>query len=129
MICIFAASVLTVYEKNLVQKQFRNTRVGGWVGGSLYDVTFCLAAWSPVPSRGLCPWSHVPSRGGGSLTIRAVKSGRYTSYWNAFLLLNFQQQKINQEKFSPWRRFGHSPRSANVMLLFVCTRSLSACKQ
>ena len=29
-------------------------------GGSLYDVTFCLTAWSHVPSEGLCPWSHVP---------------------------------------------------------------------
>ena len=35
-----------------------------WGGGPLYDVIFCLAAWSHVPSRGLCPWSRVP---GGSL--------------------------------------------------------------
>ena len=35
-----------------------------WRGGSQYDVTFCLAAWSHVPSRGvLCAWLHVPSRG------------------------------------------------------------------
>ena len=26
-------------------------------GGSLYDVTTCLAAWSHVPSRGLCTCS------------------------------------------------------------------------
>ena len=33
-------------------------------GGSLYDVTSCLAAWSHVPSGGsLCLWSHVPLRG------------------------------------------------------------------
>ena len=32
-------------------------------GGSLYNVTFCLAAWSHVPSGGLCLWSNVPSRG------------------------------------------------------------------
>ena len=32
-------------------------------GGSLYDVTSFPAAWSHVPSRGLCPWSHVPFRG------------------------------------------------------------------
>ena len=29
----------------------------------LYDVISCLAAWSHVPSRGLCLWSHVPPRG------------------------------------------------------------------
>ena len=41
----------------------------GFGGGvcSLYDVTSCLAAWSPVPSRGLCLWSHVPSGVGGGL--------------------------------------------------------------
>ena len=161
MICIFAASVLTVCEKNLDQKQFRNTRTdpgfyvrvcvggganllgarmflppanvwgkvmfllacvilfrGGGEGRSLYDDTSCLVAWSPVPSRGLRLWSHVPSGGGGwSLTPRTVKSGRYTSYWNAFLLLDFQQKKLNQENFSPWRRFGHSPRSANVVIV------------
>ena len=45
----------------------------------------------------LCLWSHIPSggglsrrwslhRGGGSLSRRkAVKSGRYAPYWNAFL--------------------------------------------
>ena len=43
-------------------------------GGSLYDVTSCLAAWSHVPSGGgLCLWSHVPSRRGlcpgGSLCL------------------------------------------------------------
>ena len=38
-------------------------RGGG--GGSLYDVTFGLAAWFHVPSgqRVLCAWSHVPVRG------------------------------------------------------------------
>ena len=52
----------------------------GGGGGSLYDVTFCLAAWSHVPSGGisvsrpmflmgcLCLWSHVPS-GGRSLSL------------------------------------------------------------
>ena len=30
---------------------------------SLYDVTFCLAAWSNVLSGSLCLWSHVPLGG------------------------------------------------------------------
>ena len=83
-------------------------------GGSLYDVTSCLAVWSHVPSEGgLCLWSRVPSKGVSLIetpldrdppvhrplwkrpldrdpswteTPLMVKSGRYTSYWNAFLL-------------------------------------------
>ena len=73
-------------------------------GRSLYDVTSCLAAWSHVPSGGfsvpgpmflpaglclggLCPGGRC--LGWGSLSGRPpcmVKSGWYTSYWNAFLL-------------------------------------------
>ena len=78
--------------------------------GSLYDVTSCLVAWSHVPSGvsvsgpmflpgDLCPegtLSEGSVRGlcSGSLvrettqteTPHMGKSGRYTSYWNAFLL-------------------------------------------
>ena len=32
-------------------------------GGSLYDVTSCLAAWSHVPSRGLPPGGSVSEEG------------------------------------------------------------------
>ena len=62
----------------------------------------CLAAWSHVPSKGsqpLVPCSFVLFRGSvtrGSLSRegtvgsppppRNEKNGRYTSYWNAFLL-------------------------------------------
>ena len=52
---------------------------GGW---SLYDFTFCLAAWSHDPLGGLCPWSHVSSRGvypGGSLSKGLSMSGRSLS--------------------------------------------------
>ena len=64
--------------------------------GSLYDVTSCLVAWPHVPSRGSL--SRGDSAGGvsvqGVLSGRPPrqrpphmgKSGRYTSYWNAFLL-------------------------------------------
>ena len=41
--------------------------------GCLYDVTSCLAAWSHVPSGGLCPWSHIPS--GKSLSRRVREGG------------------------------------------------------
>ena len=72
-------------------------------GGSLYDVTSCLAAWS---QGGLCLWPHVPSRGlclgdlcpgglcpgnlcQGGVSVQGVsvgrplqsqKSGQYASY-------------------------------------------------
>ena len=72
-------------------------------GGFLYDVTSCLADRSHVPcgEGGLCLWSHVPSRGSlfrGDLCQgdppeqrppRMVTSGRYASYWNAFLLSSY----------------------------------------
>ena len=73
-------------------------------GGSLYDVTCCLAAWFHVPSGDLCPWSHVPTRGlypggvsvqgglcprGGLFPRRSPpwnqKSRQHASYWNTFL--------------------------------------------
>ena len=83
-------------------------------GGVLYDVTSCLAVWSHVPSGkgGLCAWSHVPSGGlctgaslsggvcpGGVCLCQAdppgtVKSGRYASYWNAFLLVYIFSKKV-----------------------------------
>ena len=74
-------------------------------GGSLYDVTFCLAAWSHVPSGGVSltetsldrdPLDNDQPPGQRTPPDRApppqtetpctVKSGRYASYWNAFLL-------------------------------------------
>ena len=72
-------------------------------GGSLYDVTSCLATWSHFPSKGvsfpgsmflpgcLCRgmslfiWGLCP----GVLcreTPQNQKSGQYASYWNASLL-------------------------------------------
>ena len=56
-------------------------------GGSLYDVTSGLAAWSHIPSRGVSV-SGPMSRGSlfrESLSGRPC-DGRYASYWNAFLL-------------------------------------------
>ena len=63
-------------------------------GGSLYDVTSCLAGWSHVPSRGSLSSGGSLSRGcmsgGGGFSVRetprTVKNGRYASYWNAFLV-------------------------------------------
>ena len=36
-----------------------------FTGGSLYDVTSCLAAWSNVPSGAICPGGSVPPLYGG----------------------------------------------------------------
>ena len=47
--------------------------------GSLYDVTFCLAAWSHVHSRGLCLWPHVPSRG---VSVQRRVSVQGVSVWD-----------------------------------------------
>ena len=84
------------------------------VRGSLYDVTSCLATWSPGeilhhPGKGLHPGGLHPGRGGLHLeggVLHAVggglhpgdeglhlgeegralqESGQYASYWNAFL--------------------------------------------
>ena len=68
------------------------------VSHSVGGVTSCLAAWSHIPSWGLCPWSHVSSEGslsGGALCRKTPwnqKSGQYISYWNAFLLHLFVYQ-------------------------------------
>ena len=86
-------------------------------GDSLYAVTFCLVAWSNIPSEGslslvqcyfwgdLCPGGLCPggslSRGrvgvkgglcpGGLCQINphSINSGRYASYWNAFLFCHY----------------------------------------
>ena len=48
----------------------------------MYDVTFCLAAWSHVSSGkgGSYAWSHVPSRWGlcqgGSLSMGSLSRGK-----------------------------------------------------
>ena len=81
------------------------------VGGSLYDVTSCLTAWSVVPSGGslsLVPCSFwgwgLPDRDPSSpldrdppwtqTHPRTVKTGRYASSWNAFLLqCNFNDMR------------------------------------
>ena len=77
--------------------------------GSLYDFTSCLAAWSMflLTGRSLClvPYSFCGEGGSvqGSLPDRVapghrppctVKSGRYASYWNAFL---FSCVKVHDE--------------------------------
>ena len=51
MICIFAASVLTVYEKNLDQKQFRSTRTDPG-----FHVRVCVGG---VPTRMFLPPANV----------------------------------------------------------------------
>ena len=50
-----------------------------------------LPVWLTDPMflpGGLCLWSHAPSTGWGSLSKGSLSenSGRYASYWNAFLL-------------------------------------------
>ena len=62
---------------------------GGGVGGSLYDVISCLAAWSHVFVGSLCPWSHVSSRTvsvHGSLSKGSLSKGylsRKVSAWGS----------------------------------------------
>ena len=86
MINIFTARKRSLGQSNVFTCMCHS---GVFLGGrGLYDVTSFLAAWSHVPSRGVCLWSHVPFRGG--LPDRdpppcTVKSGQYASYWNAFL--------------------------------------------
>ena len=65
--------------------------------GSLYDVTSCLAAWSRVPfgGRGVSvqrvSFRETPPDRDSHCT---VKSGRYASYWNAFLLTFILNLKV-----------------------------------
>ena len=66
--------------------------------GSLCNVTSCLTTWSHVPSRGSLYWrisvQGVYVQGGLCPGVSVweisvpVKSGRYASYWNAFLFIN-----------------------------------------
>ena len=63
-------------------------------GGSLYDVTVRLAAWSQSVSG---PMFH--PGGQKPPTPWTVKSGRYASYWNAFLL--YFQTVINAVRNLP----------------------------
>ena len=93
---ILAITIITARKRNLGQGHVF-TGVCLSVGeGSLYDATSCLADWSHVPSRGLCPREGSLSKGflfGWSLCgglpdrplSHMVTSGRYASYWNAFL--------------------------------------------
>ena len=93
--------------------------------GNFLQASVCmmsLPVWLPGPMflpGGLCAWSHVPSRGclssgflsRGSrsswsrsrgfsvqgVSICKVKSGRYISYWNGFLFLNFGSFNITKD--------------------------------
>ena len=73
-------SLVTTRKRSLVQGNvFTHVchAVHRGPGGSLYDVTSCLTAWSNVPSGGaLCLWSHLSSGGnvcpGGGLCPSGV---------------------------------------------------------
>ena len=88
MICIFTARKRSLGKGNAFYRRCLSTGAGGCLydvtsclaGGSLY-VTSCLARGGSL-SGGVCPG------GRGSLSGRSpytIKSGRYASYWNAFL--------------------------------------------
>ena len=82
--------------------------------GSLYDVTSCLAAWSHVPSGGLCLWFHVPS--GGSLS-------RGGSPWQR---LPWTETPLNRDHSPPYGK----ERAVRILLecilvssrIYVCTQ-------
>ena len=65
------------------------------MGGTLYDVTSCLAALSHVPSKRSLPLVQVPSRGSLSRGVcretppQNHKSRQYASFRNAFLFIYF----------------------------------------
>ena len=104
--------IITTRKRSCGKVMFLHLSVSHSVpGGSLYDVTSCLAVRSPVPygkgvsmpgpmflpggllPGGLCPGGlSLGDLCPGGLCYRdspcTVKSGQYASYWNVFL---FQQ--------------------------------------
>ena len=85
-----------------------------------HDVTSCLAAWSHAPSvgvsvsgpmfllgrslsgGGLYPWGSLSGR---TPPRTAVKSGRYASYWNAFLYFSLVSDEQNKGDKIPQKIF------------------------
>ena len=71
-------------------------------GGPLYDITSCLAEWSPLPSRvGLCPGGLVSIKGDGSLPRGSLlEQPPESAKWairilrKCFLVNNFQCQRF-----------------------------------
>ena len=91
-LCIFTSLKRSLGQGNVFTHVCHSVHEGR---ESMYDVTSCLAAWSHVPSRGYLSLDPPGQRWTETPLSRTIKSGRYTSYWNAFLFENWTEKNYH----------------------------------